>query len=96
MTSPIPTHVPFWRTGPARCVLVIVVAVVLAQMVGCEKRELSVSQRLRELESPGGILEVTVDEKTGCQYLVFTGPSGGITPRMDRDGKQVCAMVGAK
>ena len=37
MTRPIPTHVPFWRTGPARCVLVIVVAVVLAQMVGCSK-----------------------------------------------------------
>lgn len=36
MTRPLPTHVPFWRTGPARCVLVIVVAVVLGVLVGAK------------------------------------------------------------
>jgi hypothetical protein len=29
----------------------------------------------------------TIDQQTGCQYITS---SGGVTPRMDRDGKQIC------
>lgn len=93
------THTPFYLTRPARVVYLIAAAVVAALLTGCGKSELSISERVKRLESPGGILSVSVDEKTGCQYLIFTGSQGGITPRMGRDGKQVCvdaALVGAK
>ena len=31
------------------------------------------------------------DPQTGCDYVVYRGAyGGGITPRMDADGKQVC------
>lgn len=33
-------------------------------------------------------MALRTDHGTGCQYLV--SPWGGITPRFDRDGKQVC------
>ncbi len=34
-------------------------------------------------------VRLIVDHGTGCQYL--TTFAGGITPRLGRDGKQVCA-----
>lgn len=33
-------------------------------------------------------LGLRTDAQTGCQYLV--SPWGGITPRLDRDGKHLC------
>lgn len=33
-------------------------------------------------------VRLRMDHGTGCQYL--EARSGGITPRLDRDGKQVC------
>ena len=33
-------------------------------------------------------LEIKVDALTGCQYL--TTPKGGLTPRLDANGKQIC------
>lgn len=36
---------------------------------------------------PSG-MRVLSDNLTGCQYLAYS--SGGITPRMGADGKQVC------
>lgn len=33
-------------------------------------------------------LEIKVDALTGCQYL--TTPNGGLTPRLDVNGKQIC------
>lgn len=33
-------------------------------------------------------LALRVDARTGCQYLEAQG--GGITPRLDRSGKQMC------
>ncbi len=33
-------------------------------------------------------LALKTDAATGCQYLV--SPWGGITPRLDRRGKQIC------
>lgn len=30
------------------------------------------------------------DELTGCEYLSTGGSSGGMVPRLDRDGKQIC------
>ena len=36
-------------------------------------------------------LEIKVDAMTGCQYL--TTPKGGLTPRLDANGKQICGGV---
>jgi hypothetical protein len=33
-------------------------------------------------------LRVHTDYRTGCQY--FSGLLGGVTPRLDRDGRQIC------
>ena len=33
-------------------------------------------------------MEVHLDHRTGCHYL--RGESGGLTPRLNRDGTQVC------
>lgn len=33
-------------------------------------------------------MRLSTDYRTGCQYLA--SPWGGITPRMDRNGKQIC------
>lgn len=33
-------------------------------------------------------LSPRTDARTGCQYLETAG--GGITPRLDRDGRQIC------
>lgn len=43
-----------------------------------------------DTDPPGGRsgLALKIDHGTGCQYLVASW--GGITPRLDRDGKQVC------
>ena len=38
-------------------------------------------------ESRSG-LRLRTDARTGCQYLESTG--GGLTPRLDRNGKHVC------
>jgi len=32
-------------------------------------------------------MDVFTDHRTGCQYLY----RGSLTPRMDRDGKQICS-----
>jgi len=33
-------------------------------------------------------MEVLIDARTNCQYLHT--PSGGLTPRLNRDGAQIC------
>jgi len=33
-------------------------------------------------------LQVHVDYLTGCEY--FSAPNGGVTPRLDAAGKQIC------
>lgn len=33
-------------------------------------------------------MKLTTDAETGCQYLSVAG--GGITPRLDANGKQIC------
>ena len=54
MTRPIPTRRPFWSTVPARVFALIVVAAVAGALMGCEKRQQSVSERLDALETQDG------------------------------------------
>lgn len=37
-------------------------------------------------------MKVHTDALTGCQYL--RGPSGGLTPRLDPNGRQICKRGG--
>lgn len=82
---------------------IIVAACLLGALAGCSRRGESVMDRVEQVEakekiqasSSSGILRSIKDPDTGCEYLVFAGPSGGITPRMDREGKQIC-LLGAK
>lgn len=42
-------------------------------------------------------VHVFIDPETGCEYLIMDGaPRGGITPRLDENGKQICNKKGVK
>lgn len=43
-----------------------------------------------DTDQPGGRSDMVVltDHQTGCQYLM--GAHGGLTPRLDADGKHIC------
>ena len=34
--------------------------------------------------------KIILDTETGCEYLATAAYRGGITPRLDTDGKQIC------
>lgn len=38
-------------------------------------------------------MKILTDHKTGCQYLMAA--HGGLTPRLDENGKQMCVKKGA-
>lgn len=83
MHKPIPTRNDPWVRW-SRILLVLIVAATLAALAGC-------SGARDDSDMPDGRVSgvsVRTDHLTGCQYLV--SPGDGITPRMDRDGKQVC------
>lgn len=87
------THTPFYLTRPARVVYLVAAAVVAALLTGCDQG--SDNSDMPDGRKSG--VAVRYDALTGCQYL--EGTRGGLTPRMGRDGKQVCAdaaLVGAK
>ena len=85
MNRPIPTR----RRYPRAWVVfsIIVVACLMGALVGCDS---PAATNTGNSWTPS----VWTDSETGCQYL---SPRDGkaITPRMGRDGKQVCLM-GAK
>ena len=45
-------------------------------------------------DPPGGRsdMRIMTDHQTGCQYLM--GSRGGLTPRLDENGKQICIKKG--
>ena len=87
MQNKIPTRRSAWPSWSAYLIVAFVVAVLLA-LTGCSPS--ATYEKNRSDDSPGGILRAVTDADTGCQYLVFVGPTGGITPRLDRNGKQIC------
>jgi len=44
-------------------------------------------------DTPNGVsgLNIYIDAKTNCQYL-GQGANGGLTPRLERNGKQMCGV----
>lgn len=72
--------------GYAVCVLVALVLV--ASLVGCTAQT---GESNLARPNHAGDPYVYRDTETGCEYL---SPNGnGITPRMDRTGKQICREV---
>jgi hypothetical protein len=66
-------------------VFIVIVAVILA---GRGDRD--------DTDPPDGRsgLSLYTDSKTGCQYL--RAGISGLTPRLDRDGKQICLSTQAR
>ena len=63
------------------------VVVLLASAAGCDQSVVGPGD-----DPVSGASRVIVDHETGCQYIGRTG--GGITPRLDADGKHICEGLG--
>ena len=84
MNKPIPTLNDPWVRWARLVGVLFVAAVVLALFSGCARDDSDPA------EGTSGMTPRT-DALTGCQYLTYGGSYGAaITPRMDRNGKQVC------
>lgn len=69
----------------------VLTLVMVSWIVGYALDQLGWGPRFDDSDSPpirSGV-RITTDKRTGCQY--FQTWSGGITPRMDKDGKHACA-----
>lgn len=97
MNKPIPTCRDPWARW-AKIIFAIVVCATLLAVSGCQRVD---TAKREHAYASGTKPEVTVinmqlwiDAETKCEYLVprgsVQGGEGGITPRMSRDGKQVC------
>lgn len=83
MNKPIPTC----RTMPRALTIIALVVLALVSgwaLSGC-------GQTTTETQGTFG-LKVFIDSGTGCQYVAVGSTIDGhsVTPRMDRDGKQIC------
>lgn len=79
----------------------------IAVIVAAALSALATAAALQEYKPDGGsarsivryenpALAVYTDPDTGCQYIKSLGASGGFTPRMLADGKQLCLKEDAK
>ncbi len=76
----------------------LILLVLLFSLVACENEERQQAnlERRTVYKSPAPFIPifshwvyVYTDIDTGCQYLIFK-PFGGITPRVDNNGKHIC------
>lgn len=69
----------------------LILAVVLLD--GCKRAEAEMQStpEASELRAARTSASVFTDPETGCQYLGMYGEA--VTPRMGRDGKQICREV---
>ena len=64
-----------------------VIIVATLGLAGCTPEE----REIRALnDSAGGRLSVHIDRATGCQYLTISDRT--LTPRLGRDGRQICTI----
>lgn len=61
--------------------IMVLLVIILA---GCQRDD---------TDPPNGVsgLNIYIDAKTNCQYL-GQGVDGGLTPRLERNGKQMCGV----
>lgn len=83
MHKKIPTRRCRAHSG-ASFVLVAFIGAVLLALTGCAPRTGDTGAEKQAVDPV-----LYVDRETGCHYLA-TGDVKALTPRMDRDGKQVC------
>lgn len=66
-----------------------------AALAGCEMRMHVDSKPAEPMpaarDDAGSAFWVFADERTGCQYLAIG--RGGITPRLQADGRQICTTT---
>jgi len=80
---------------------VVFVVAVMSLVAGCggatdDTVTPGVEMQLAQLSGMDRI-HVFIDPETGCEYLIMDGaPRGGITPRLDENGKQICNKKGVK
>lgn len=86
MQKPIPTRDDLWVHWARVAFAMFVVAVLLA-LAGCARDD---SDPVDGRSGMTPRTDARTDALTGCQYLTYSHSYGtSITPRMDRDGKQV-------
>lgn len=72
-----------WSKWSGRIGVLFVAAVLLA-LSGCTRKE--------DVGTANAYIapDILRDPETGCQYLSHPYTNSALTPRLDRDGKQVC------
>lgn len=81
----IPTREDSWVRWSRLVFVLFVSAVLLGSLTACDD-----SHTARSSDKAKGYTPyVYIDGETGCHYLA-TYHDGALTPRMDRNGKQVC------
>jgi hypothetical protein len=70
--------------------ILLLVLCALAMLAGCEAHGSSTPPDPRTYPAT---LNIYIDAETGCQYIGQWSSSAGITPRLGRDGKQICREV---
>lgn len=78
----VPNRNDPWVQWARAIFLLFVAAVMLASISGCQPR---VGDKSPTAYDP----VLYIDTETGCHYLA-TRSTNALTPRMDRNGKQVC------
>lgn len=72
---------------------IIIVLLIFVILIGCGKvpEDTSFNKDLTPNIYDGNSVYVFTDAKTGCDYFIYkNGYAGGITPRLDSDGKPLC------
>lgn len=86
-TNKIPTYRSPWRSPTAWLVAALIVTVLLS-VAGCEGSPAQPAKADQKPVPSFYSVSLYTDPDTGCEYLAQY--RGGITPRLDRNGKQVC------
>lgn len=80
----------WWRVRQflAQVIPPVVIVILIALGIGA----IFSSPTHDDSDPPGGRsgMRPLTDHRTGCQYL--TVPGGGVTPRLDQDGKHICGV----
>jgi hypothetical protein len=74
--------------------LCVIVSALASVLVSCSVPTKSdVPRKFNEEDiglNNGSLFHILRDNENGCQYIVYNATGVAITPRMNRDGKQIC------
>lgn len=69
-------------------IVILIIAVIIQYLIAASPIGRDDTDEGRGWFARRSNMTVYTDHKTGCQYLAT--PSGGLTPRLDGEGKQIC------